>query len=552
MKHCIATIILILCIVSCNNRSHHWETLMQVETFIEERPDSALAVLEQINKAELSSKEEKAKHALLLSIALDKNYIDLTTDSIINIAVQYYKNTKQFENYFSSLYYLARVQYNAGNSVTAIYTLTQAEDFIPYVNNKYKQALLYSFKGAIYDEIYDSEKAIPCHSKAIDLYTQTNKIRICNNAKLSLADSYFREQEMDSAEHYILQVLDWATVNNDKKLLQESHNALITIYDLNKQELKLEELLKSKYFINCDTTFVMSLSLAQKFAKKNDYEKSLSFLFKAKEMVKNIEEEVLLHRKSSSVYSILGMYDKAFTEAEKSLALHDSLIDTAIKKPIVAIQRDFYHSQAINHKKNLEISKWQTLAAICLLLLISFVLIFYYKFSRKEIALKNAEIDNLFDLSQTLKGEVILQKSSIDDMKNKIQTLFAKQFFLLNKLCITYYETTPSKKERDAIYKEVKLEIEKLGSDNTRLVQLENIVNEYMNDIITKLKSDFPQLKDKDIHIYILLLAGFSAKAVSVMTGTSTDVVYAKKSRLKKQILLSNSNYKEEYLTFFT
>ena len=200
----------------------------------------------------------------------------------------------------------------------------------------------------------------------------------------------------------------------------------------------------------------------------------------------------------------------------------------------------------------MEISKWQTLAAICLLLLISFVLIFYYKFSRKEIALKNAEIDNLFDLSQTLKGEVILQKSSIDDMKNKIQTLFAKQFFLLNKLCITYYETTPSKKERDAIYKEVKLEIEKLGSDNTRLVQLENIVNEYMNDIITKLKSDFPQLKDKDIHIYILLLAGFSAKAVSVMTGTSTDVVYAKKSRLKKQILLSNSNYKEEYLTFFT
>ena len=108
MKHCIATIILILCILSCNNSSHHWETLMQVESFIEERPDSALAVLEQINKAELSGKEEKAKHALLLSIALDKNYIDLTTDSIINIAIQYYKNTKQFENYFSSLYYLAR------------------------------------------------------------------------------------------------------------------------------------------------------------------------------------------------------------------------------------------------------------------------------------------------------------------------------------------------------------------------------------------------------------------------------------------------------------
>ena len=48
---------------------------MQVESFIEERPDSALAVLEQINKAELSSKKEKAKHALLLSIALDKTIL---------------------------------------------------------------------------------------------------------------------------------------------------------------------------------------------------------------------------------------------------------------------------------------------------------------------------------------------------------------------------------------------------------------------------------------------------------------------------------------------
>ena len=71
---------------------------MQVESFIEERPDSALAVLEQINKEELSSKEEKAKHALLLSIALDKNYIDLTTDSIINKLLEINTETEAQRN----------------------------------------------------------------------------------------------------------------------------------------------------------------------------------------------------------------------------------------------------------------------------------------------------------------------------------------------------------------------------------------------------------------------------------------------------------------------
>ena len=55
-------------LASCTPHSKHWETLMQVETFIVQRPDSALAVLERIDAEELSSKEEKAKHALLLSM----------------------------------------------------------------------------------------------------------------------------------------------------------------------------------------------------------------------------------------------------------------------------------------------------------------------------------------------------------------------------------------------------------------------------------------------------------------------------------------------------
>ena len=62
-------------LASCTPHSKHWETLMQVESFIEERPDSALTVLQGMDKEALSRKEEKAKHALLLSMALDKNVI---------------------------------------------------------------------------------------------------------------------------------------------------------------------------------------------------------------------------------------------------------------------------------------------------------------------------------------------------------------------------------------------------------------------------------------------------------------------------------------------
>ena len=78
MKQYIIVIILALCLASCGQHSKHWETLTQVESFMEERPDSALAILQGIEVGNLSGKGEKAKHALLLSMALDKNVIDKT------------------------------------------------------------------------------------------------------------------------------------------------------------------------------------------------------------------------------------------------------------------------------------------------------------------------------------------------------------------------------------------------------------------------------------------------------------------------------------------
>ena len=92
MKQYIIVIILTLCLASCGQHSKHWETLAQVESYIEESPDSALNVLQGMDKGEFSGMEEKAKHALLLSMAMDKNYIDRTDFDVLQPAIDYYKN----------------------------------------------------------------------------------------------------------------------------------------------------------------------------------------------------------------------------------------------------------------------------------------------------------------------------------------------------------------------------------------------------------------------------------------------------------------------------
>ena len=92
MKHAITSVVIIIAIslFGCSESSKVNDIFSKAEQLMDVQPDSALLLLQGVNTDELSTKEGKARHALLLSQAYDKNYIDLTNDSLINIAVEYY------------------------------------------------------------------------------------------------------------------------------------------------------------------------------------------------------------------------------------------------------------------------------------------------------------------------------------------------------------------------------------------------------------------------------------------------------------------------------
>ena len=92
MKQLLTILLLGLCLVACNRHAEHWETITEMERIIEERPDSVLNVLQAIDTDELIGDEERAKHALLLSMALDKNVIDKTDFEVLQPAIDYYED----------------------------------------------------------------------------------------------------------------------------------------------------------------------------------------------------------------------------------------------------------------------------------------------------------------------------------------------------------------------------------------------------------------------------------------------------------------------------
>ena len=67
---------------ACTGREDIESRLQEADACMSAHPETALAMLDSIDTEHISSKRLKARYALLYSIALDKNYIDVTNDSI--------------------------------------------------------------------------------------------------------------------------------------------------------------------------------------------------------------------------------------------------------------------------------------------------------------------------------------------------------------------------------------------------------------------------------------------------------------------------------------
>ena len=68
--------------------------LDSIETYINEYPDSALFVLQDINEDLLSVRSNRNHYNLLLAQAKDKCFIDETEDSVMLSVVTYYSKRK--------------------------------------------------------------------------------------------------------------------------------------------------------------------------------------------------------------------------------------------------------------------------------------------------------------------------------------------------------------------------------------------------------------------------------------------------------------------------
>lgn len=177
-------------LTSCEHKTAAWGRMHVAESLINSRPDSAYSVLSTIDKNKLGNGEEKARYALLMSMVLDKNYIDTTSFDVLQPAIDYYIKNGSADEKLRTLYYQGRIFQNQGDDESALASFMKASEFKNFVSDSLLLAHTLVALGTIDLKQYKIEQFIKNNMDAARLYSDIGRDIFAANSYANALGGY--------------------------------------------------------------------------------------------------------------------------------------------------------------------------------------------------------------------------------------------------------------------------------------------------------------------------------------------------------------------------
>ena len=222
----ILTILLLLACTACYRSTRHvTEHLSQAEGLIWAAPDSALHLLESISASRHLTGKEQADYALLLSLAQYRCYIPVSSDSLINLAIEYYKDKNDADKKGAAFYVKGCILEEYTKDIpNALLAYKEAEMCIPDMNEKRYVARIYSSLGYINKKSFHFEPAKEYYQKALQANIDGKDTVAYASNLLNLSTLYYTLHQADSANRCINTLIDIADSLNDLDLQVKIYN----------------------------------------------------------------------------------------------------------------------------------------------------------------------------------------------------------------------------------------------------------------------------------------------------------------------------------------
>lgn len=533
----LSVLVVVFCMTGCNRviddgmvhgRRGVVALLDSVERVIDYNPAYADSLIKRIDPNSIRSKEQKARYALFYTAAQYKNFLPVTSDSLIMEAVRFYSINKNLDHRFLSYYNLGCVYVELGKLTDASVALAQAEQLAYRIDNDYWRGLLYSQLGGIFYESCDFLRAESYFSMAQECYECAGRELHRINALYDIGKCEKGKLRFKEADSLIRIVQDWAVDNNDKLLydaaLRDRFSCFILMKETDSASVlyneyisKLEEPKKEHIFYD---------NMALYYSQIGDYEKSEIYLEKGKSRIAACNDSVYWYYASSLVAESKGETELSLNYFRRYTSLQNSELRAMFREPVLGAQKDHYRIIAENESLKSKHAVMTLVLCVIIFLLILVIVLVTYHYKKKRMK------EQLFD-SLTVVDDL---SDKIEQLKNQVRVQFHERHDMSNRLYSMYFDS----ESQDKITKQqLTVTINSLIKEYTApdsVRKLDALINESYDGIMERLSAEELGLSDKELQLLRFSFAGLSSKSVSVIIRESPQNIYQIKSRLLKRV----------------
>ncbi len=427
-------ILFTVAVVSCGKNSscsRVGTTLKGIESYIHERPDSALAVLESIDPAKLRSARLRAEYSLWYTAALDKNYIDTTDLEVIRPAYEYYSRHGRPVDKMRANYYRGCIYVHRHDDMSAMnYYMLALEDSSKVEDNHYKE-LVNSAISDIFSRDFNYDQEVKYALDAIRYARLANCLEGEWVITGHLASAYANARRWEDSEityksFFSMPIYD--TLMYCKRRIGYAKELLLRPEPDAQQCLDLIGEVSNL----CPRAMTVEAYCLYASASQELGNDSLADSVLDQLMAMGVQREVVKYWRCN-IRKDQGRYKEAFEDLRQSVMYQDSVVMAVLKQSLVKSQRDYLNVQSTILKRENEIVKYRNGIVIALLLLVLGAFITLY-FRRKAIL--NRRIEDVSALNAESQQMLALQKSETEStllsLRKQFADMFKAQFKSLN------------------------------------------------------------------------------------------------------------------------
>lgn len=503
MKRILLLTAFIAIMMGCKESSVIDSLLGKASDLMEESPDSALFLLNQIEADSFSNSSQQARYALLYTQCQYKNYLDPTSDSLINIAVDYYETNGSKEERFYAYLYQGIVRFLLDDHSSATISLLRSKENSDGVTDHYSKGQMYLHLAHISADHYCFDQD-DYAQLAADEYQTGELYDYYINAMAKVLETKISLGEYGECHSIVDTLLQVAYSRQDLSAISEivsyDVNCDILTGDYDKAKTKIERIIS-------ESNYSISRSIAMNYAivlsHLGNREEALSLLTKDHESIKSRNDTIQYWANASMIYRNIGDKD-ALIECQDTLLLYlERLYSEEQKNTTYYAQKDYIEQCLLKEREQARQRSIALVSSIILLVLVIMLLLSLNRNKQNRLLMQRERIEHL-QLKYDFEKEI--RTNAVNALRADSFVLGLHEYIVGNR-----------------------------GIRNDDWDRLEKIICQHLPHFFPSLSS-LTHLSESEIHVCMLLKLGFTPREISILMFRTFSAISAIRKRLYKKV----------------